>query len=711
MAKKFSQDTPPTKGIPNTLDDPNILDPESVDSMGVDMPELLTEYKRSWEHRTQYTRDFILLDNLADGVPLVKEEGTPFVGDTTLPGLVRSIPRDSLKQLPVLSTTVNGSKNNIPAIICNYLNKKFAFNEDTFGKGLLSTLQIGAEQSLAHGYAPFLVATGLMYNDFGTTMRLLHYTDNCLEPGVSDANESGYYFVAAHLTQGRVKKILKAAKANKKTSWNIKALTELLKVTPTATEYSRYESDPRRHQTGENIGLTYEIVTRYETGPGATNITFTPDYLDAPLRVIESKSKWGYPRVQYLVIDPAPLHPFGISRVRLASPNANMLNIYYGGTAAMLLINSNPPLLKKGTFLGKTDLKRGAVWATVDPQASIEMKNMDNGALEQFPTMQQQLSGQIQNIMGGQTPTASANPKLSGLGKTAPGVEAAQDALGVQSTQVTKILENFLRQYALVGLDTLLSESEGTDLLIVDDDTKNQINEISPNFIGSDNVFKMDWAKFYESIKQWSVDVDVSLSPDQMKDKKRADLQDMLVVVAQNAADIPGAPQLIQQITTLLMQDMTPLLSAGTAPQGAGQPGGAPGAPGDGAGGPADAGPKITETADLVKLLSATTDPAVRNHILQLIVPGAPMETAPSPNAPAPATPAPAAAPEMPEPPEPPTDPADSLNYKDAPADIQRQMEARKGFLPSKLHPRVASTLKTPIPPPPAPVAAPRKSK
>jgi hypothetical protein len=31
---------------------------------------------------------------------------------------------------------------------------------DTFGKGLLSTLQIGAEQALAHGYAPFFTATG-----------------------------------------------------------------------------------------------------------------------------------------------------------------------------------------------------------------------------------------------------------------------------------------------------------------------------------------------------------------------------------------------------------------------------------------------------------------------------------------------------------------------------------------------------------------------
>lgn len=44
-----------------------------------------------------------------------------------------------------------------------------------------------------------------------------------------------------------------------------------------------------------------------------------------------------------------------------------------------------------------------------------------------------------------------------------------------------------------------------------------------------------------------------------------------------------------------------------------------------------------------------------------------------------------------------------SINYKDAPADIQRQMETGAGFQPSQLHPQVANTLKQALPTPPSP--------
>lgn len=554
--------------------------PPALDSMGIDMESLLQEFRISQEYIERYTNDFVQLDNLVDGVPVVREDKAPFVGDTTLAGLVRSIPRSSLKQLPVLSTVINGSKNSITALLCNFLLRKTAFNEDTFGKGLLSTLQIGAEQALTHGFAAFLVATGQMYNDFGTSMRLLHYSDTGLEPGVSDSNESGYHFVVAHLTPGKVKSILRKAEAKESTTWNIPALKKLLESTPTSKNYSKYQSDPKK-VGGPDNAHSYELITRYETGPNGKTVTFCKEVTEAPLRVLEGKSKWGYPRVQYLVIDPAALTPFGISRVRLAAPNQNFMNIYYGNIAAMLLLNSAPPLFKRGTFLKPTALKRNAVWESMDPNAEISLKMLDNGSLGSFPTISAQLASQIQNIMGGQSNMINGGSKASPFGKTAPGVQAGQDLMGVETNQITNILENFLRQYGLVSLDVLLSENSGEDTIIVDDDTMNAINTVAEQeflktaqkdpitqmpleqfvpVIGDDHEIKIVWEDLYASIKEWSVEIDVSLSPDELKDAKHADLQDMLVVLAQNAKDIPGAAEKVQEITGMLMQDKTPLL-------------------------------------------------------------------------------------------------------------------------------------------------------
>lgn len=530
-----------------------------LNNTDIDMEALVAEYNLSKSYVQQYTRDFQSLDNLVDGVSLTRDTDAPFVGDTTLAGLVRSIPRNSLQQLPVFSAVVNGTKNSIPALVCSYLLKRTAFNEDTFGKGLLSTLQIGAEQALTHGYAPFMVATGSMYNDFGTTMRLIHFSDTSPEPGITDSNESGYHYVVANLTESRVRKIRNAAAKNPNTSWIVPMLDQVLAATPRAKDYSIYESSARQNQAGAQAGPTYEFVTRYETGPDATIVTFCPEVTDAPLRVLDSKSKWGYPRVQYLVIDPAALTPFGVSRVRLASPNQNLMNIYYGNIAAMLLLNSKPPILKRGRFLKPVELKRGAVWETLDQNAQADLKNMDNGALQSFVEMQQQFATQIQNIMGNAiTPANSGSGTFS---KTGPGVKQQNAVQDLSTNQITKILENFLRQYALVALDTLFAEQSGIEKIIVDDDTKNAINQLKPGAIGDDNKITMDWERFYQAIEEWSVEISVSLSKDELDEKKRADLQDMLVVLAQNAAELgPEAAQKVKEITDMLMQDTTPLV-------------------------------------------------------------------------------------------------------------------------------------------------------
>lgn len=528
---------------------------------GVNMQNLIDEFNLSQSYVSQYTRDFVQLDNLVDAVPLDPDDDAPFVADTTLPGLVRSIPRNSLQQLPVFSVAVNGSKRTIPSLLCTFLLKKTAFNEDTFGKGLLSTLQIGAEQALTHGYAPFMVALGMMFQDFGTTMKLLHFSDTSPEPGISDHNETGYDYVVAHLTPSRVRKILAQAKADPDTNWNIQGLERILAGDPKPTNYSQHQSQPRQNQAGEQASPTYEFVTRYETGRGSTVITFCPEYADAPLRELDSRSKWGYPRIMYLVIDPAALTPFGVSRVRLASPNQNLMNIYLGNIAAMLLLNSKPPILKRGRFTTPVQLKQNAVWETLDQNATAELKTIDNGALGQFPTIAQQLAGQIQNIMGGQTNTVGPGAKGSAFGKTGPGEKRSQDFLDVSTNQITKILENFLRQYALVALDTLFSEQEGTDMVIVDDETKDQMNAIEPGFVGEDNKVEVEWEPFYAAIEDWTVDIDVSLSKDELDEKKRGDLQDMLVVLAQNAQELgPDAIQKVKEITNMLMQGKAPLI-------------------------------------------------------------------------------------------------------------------------------------------------------
>jgi hypothetical protein len=413
-------------------------------------------------------------------------------------------------------------------------------------------------------------------------MRLLHYSDVSPEPGISDHNEAGYDYVAANLTKTRVQDIYDAALENPDTSWDVAALKELLEMKPESRNYSLYLSDARKYPGGNSP--TYTFVTRYKTGKKGKFVTFCPQLENRALRVIGNRSKFGYPRISFLVIDPAPLTPFGISRVRLASPHHNFNNAYYQNVGSMLLYNSDPAVLQRGKFSTPVQRKRKAVWRTTDPQASVEFVEMGNSTLQQFPTVMEHTSKQIQTIMG--------RPNSKGdYGNTSPGAKQQIKFDDSSTNQVTNIIENFLRQYALVALDTMISEqtidnwdkenNPNEEVLIVDDDAKEQINRIGEEqfvpqpdleadpsgqtmttyvpIIGDDNKFTLDWNEFYDNIEDLAVEIELSIGKDELEEKTRGDLQDMLTVMTQNAdPNDQATQQKIKEIQDRLLQKTIP---------------------------------------------------------------------------------------------------------------------------------------------------------
>lgn len=559
----------------------------------VDIAEIIGDWKIAKQWRENHTNDFVNLDNLADGVPINHAPGAAYVGDTTIAGLVRAIPRDSLQQLPIFAAVVNGSKQTIQAHFSSWILRKGVFNQDTFGKGLLSTAQIAAQQALTHGYAPAITATGSMFDEFGTTMKVLHYADLDPEPGIQDFNEAGHFYVVANLTKTRVRKILRAAEANPNTTWNVPLLRRLLEEAPTGNNYSIYQSDPQQQKAAENTP-TYTFVRKLEVGRGGQFITFCPQIEDDALQVLDNKSRFGFPRVQALVIDPAALTPFGVSRVRLASPWQNLMNAYLQNITSMLLLNSKPPILKRGRFTKPVQLKQGAVWEAQDMNAKAELITLDNGALAQFVPFAQQMAAQIQNIMGMPTGTVNGNSNAFGFSKTAPGVKMQERFQNSSLTQITNIVENFLRQYALVALDTYICEQMGEQTVIVDDECKNAINRVAeekfvpteeqPEFvpiIGDDNKFTVNWEDFYlgkvetdelgapvigangkekrsGGIETLSVEIELSIGKDELDEKKRGDLQDMLTVFLQNGEGNPVMQKRAGQITDMLLEKTVP---------------------------------------------------------------------------------------------------------------------------------------------------------
>lgn len=535
----------------------------------------VSDYKNEWDKSRgwidRFTSDFNELHNLVNNTPLHYAKNAPRVGSITLSAAVRQIPRQSAKQLPVMSVEVNGTTRTIKAIVCDFILRRIIFSQDTFGMSNLSRVQLGAETAYIQGFQFVQAALSNDPHSSGVKMQLVHHSDFAIRRGVADASESDFYSVRTRKTKAELEALLKAAKANPDTTWNTKALAELISRRPTDdANYEQYTPDIL-NGGGKLAENTYEIITRYGSGPYYDIVVWSPG-IETPLRVTKSKSKFGYPRLQALVIDPNPLSPFGVSRVRLASAPANYSNLYLQSTAKMQLVNANPPTFQKGEFVGEVSLRGGAHNKALDPNADFKLMELSNSTFQQFQQVLQYIDNQILNVMGvtaGGTGIGNTNSQYS---KTAAGVHMEQGIADLNVSQITHILEGFLRQYALTALDLYISEQMGTGDLIIDDQAKDAINALEeakfvptpmqPMYIpavGDDNRITINWEELYDSIQTWTINIDMSMGKSEFDDKKRADLQDMATVISQTADPTnPDDVAMKNSITKELLETVMP---------------------------------------------------------------------------------------------------------------------------------------------------------
>lgn len=527
-----------------------------------DVTDYIAEWKKSKEFTYGYTHDFRDLNTIANAQYPKSNSKKPNVGDTTIAGAIRQMMNKAIKQLPVISVAINGSKLTEQALICRHIVNDNILNPTSFGKGFVGSLKLGGRGAVTRGFNAFQVKATNLYGQYGVIPSLLHFSDIGIEPGVQDANLSSYFYVKTQFTPTKLKKIYAKEKNNKNTTWNIEAIKALIDAGPDgtgATEYSEWLIPSE--QTAATSSDTYTIVTRLSSDPDDDITSFSPT-LTQSIRNVPNRSKFGYPRVIFMVIDPAELSPFGDSRVRLASPNQNLMMALRQNVATTWLYNSDPTVVRTGLFTGSTALKAGGTISSTDPNAKVGLLTLDTSTAQQYDKISQEISGQILNMLG-YNPGAS----LGAIGQSKTGIGAQTQRAGMDdaSQEITNIVQDFIKQYILSALDLFLSEQDDTGILYVDDDTKKDIEAISPGRFGdptNPNALGVNWTELYDYIQKIDITVDTTISKDDFTNEKRAELQDTLVTMKQN--DNPNDPVAAQKASIVqdeLIEEAVPDLS------------------------------------------------------------------------------------------------------------------------------------------------------
>jgi len=503
--------------------------------------EKITRYLAEWQRGKEYVdtaiRDFKRLDTIANAQYDGATGKNPNIGDTTVAGIVRQIMRTAVKKLPHVTVAINGSKSTSEAIICRHLVDDVVLNPNTFGKGFVNILQLGGRGALSRGFNVFQVTSTKLYGQFGVIPKLIHFNDFAIEPGIQEGSHSPYFYIRTKMTPGKLQNIYdREKKKGTASTWNIAALKALITIGPDssgAADYAEYVT-PMEQSKIEAGTETYDLITRYSINREDPICTFSPS-INQELRNVPNRSKFGYPRTLFLVIDPAELSPFGDSRVRLASPNQNFLMALRQNVATTWLYNSKPTLVKTGVFTGAVSLKSGGVITSTDNNAKVSLLSLDTATSQQYPTISQEITRQIQNMMG-----MNPGQSLGSIGESKTGVGAQAQKAGIDDAiqQITNIIEELLRHYVTSGLDLYLSEQEGEGVIYVDDTTREDILRIDPEAFrdpANPNALQVDWAQLYDYIKKIDVTIDTTISKEDWTNEKRGDLQDAVTVMSQTA--------------------------------------------------------------------------------------------------------------------------------------------------------------------------------
>lgn len=526
-------------------------EPKSTTSKAtaVSADQRVTKYLAEWQKGKAFVdvaiKDFKRLDTIANAQYDGANNKNPNIGDTTVAGIVRQIMRTAVKQIPHVSVSINGSQNTVEALICRNRVEKVLLNPTTFGKGFVNILHLGGRGSLSRGFNLFQVSATKLYGQFGVVPKMIHFNDFAIEPGTQDGSHSPYFYIRTKWTPGKLQDLYDREKAKPagKSTYNLPALKALIETGPDSSgssDYAEYVT-PMEQSKIESNAETFDIITRYPMTFGDKNIcTFSPG-INQILREVPSRSKFGFPRILFLVIDPAELSPFGDSRVRLASPNQNFLMALRQNVATTWLYNSKPTMVQTGLFTGAVTLKSGATIKSTDTNAKVTLLTLDTSTAQQYPTISQEITKQIQTMMG-----MNPGQALGAIGDSKTGVGAQAQKQGIDDAiqQVTNIVEQFLCQYIMSGLDLYLSEQDGEGTIYVDDDTRADILKLRPTDSNGNptfpdpnnpNALKVNWNQLYDYIQEIGVTVDTTMSEEDWSDKKRGDIQDTLVTLSQNA--------------------------------------------------------------------------------------------------------------------------------------------------------------------------------
>lgn len=486
--------------------------------------QITSEQEAASTYMGKATAGFYPIWCAVNGIPLSGQvdDKRPYIADMALASLSRQYPRNVIQKMPAMHALANKLKHGAHTVILDYLLRNNILNENTFGKSLLQKFWLATEYAVTYGFCPAYTPFRKKGNVYGAPLELVPYSDIGLTPYVLDANESDSYYITNWWSKFDIKS--KIAVASDTNGWIKENLEYFLENSKPENRASQDKTNTiNLIDEADSSFERYKVITKFQRGTSDKPGKMTMVGGGKVLRQQEIKSLTGYPRLMFLVVDPDWQRPFGRSRAKLAMPYWALSTSYMRSSAYMNEYNLNPAKLIKGLRgVAKVELTPGNdIDAGDNPNAEVRPITLETNTLMQATNLIQSNTAAIQSVFGQVNGSVGfGSGKDAGISRAPGWAKVQQAATDVDSNYNRRLLEDFIRQYAVNALDVIVSNYTGVETLLLDDEALTQIKnfEIQGMVIENENEYQIDWDKFREGIKEIDVKVDYGSSVDESKE-------------------------------------------------------------------------------------------------------------------------------------------------------------------------------------------------
>ena len=404
--------------------------------------------------------------------------------------ILRKTLADTIQRIPDGELKTQFDKLSVEHILTEYIFKNKVMWSEFEGIDMLSNFTNTYKMAFIYAFAP--VRTGFekdFDNDVRVNYSLENWADVFINPDCRDIRRPEVVYFRQYMTKDDVLALLDDEGNVSDSTYSENTLKYVIDHDMFSAR--KWESEKLGDKLKGSTSIhSLELITEYRRGADDF-VTIVPA-LNAEFRRVKNYDpRKGIPW-NFFVLETDPDFPLGVSQVEFLLGDQQFNDLFQTSAYKNLLLAMEPPIMVAGweTNPSSYAFEPRKIWnlGNNPNQVKVDPVKIDNAVLAGWATTRESIAASMLrnlNVMDGTV----AKDSGTNFSKTAPGVEAQQNAKTININQYQKRVESFVSDWANQALRCYINSMGGTHEMTVDEETRRRLFDIgAEDLINGDKV-------------------------------------------------------------------------------------------------------------------------------------------------------------------------------------------------------------------------------